>query len=81
MTVVPVILGVAMAHFLRQVYMLAMAAFSPVMLLGSWVSDRRNGRKSWARRLAEHKDRKARIERDAHAALAAGPEEPAESHS
>jgi DNA segregation ATPase FtsK/SpoIIIE, S-DNA-T family len=69
MAVVPVILGVAMAYFLRQVYMLAMAAFTPVMLLGSYVSDRRHGRKSHARQLAEHRDRKARIERDARAAL------------
>jgi DNA segregation ATPase FtsK/SpoIIIE, S-DNA-T family len=59
----------AMAYFLRQVYMLAMAAFSPVMLLGSYVSDRRHGCKSHARQLAEHRDRKARIERDARAAL------------
>jgi S-DNA-T family DNA segregation ATPase FtsK/SpoIIIE len=69
MAVVPVILGVAMAYFLRQVYMLAMAAFSPVMLLGSYVSDRRHGRKSYAQQLADHRDREARIEHDAHAAL------------
>jgi S-DNA-T family DNA segregation ATPase FtsK/SpoIIIE len=49
MAVAPVLLGVAMAVFLRQVYMLALAAFSPVMLLGSYVSDRRYGRKSYAR--------------------------------
>ena len=69
MAVVPVLLGVGMAYFLRQVYMLAMAAFSPVMLLGSYISDRRHGRKSFARQLAEHRGRKARIETDAHAAL------------
>jgi DNA segregation ATPase FtsK/SpoIIIE, S-DNA-T family len=69
MAVVPVILGVAMAYFLRQVYMLAMAAFTPVMLLGSYVSDRRHGRKSHAQQLADHRDRKARIEQDARAAL------------
>ena len=69
MAVVPVILGVAMAYFLRQVYMLAMAAFSPVMLLGSYVSDRRHGRKSYARQLAEHRERQARIHRDARTAL------------
>jgi S-DNA-T family DNA segregation ATPase FtsK/SpoIIIE len=69
MAVVPVLLGVGMAFFLRQVYMLAMAAFSPVMLLGSWISDRRHGRKSYARQLTEHRDRKARIEADARAAL------------
>jgi DNA segregation ATPase FtsK/SpoIIIE, S-DNA-T family len=69
MAVVPVILGVAMAYFLRQVYMLAMAAFSPVMLLGSYISDRRHGRKSFTRQLADHRARTARIEQDARIAL------------
>ncbi len=69
MAVVPVILGVAMAYFLRQVYMLAMAAFSPVMLLGSYVSDRRGGRKSYARQQADYTEHKARVERDAREAL------------
>ena len=65
MAVVPVVLGVAMAYFLRQVYMLAMAVFSPVMLLGSYVSDRRHGRKSHARQQAEYREHKARVEHDA----------------
>ena len=65
MAVAPVLLGVGMAYFLRQVYMLAMAAFSPVMLLGSYVSDRRGGRKSHARQLAEYREHKARVEREA----------------
>ena len=65
MAVVPVVLGVAMAYFLRQVYMLAMAVFSPVMLLGSYVSDRRHGRKSHARQQAEYREHKGRVERDA----------------
>jgi len=65
MAVVPVVLGVAMAYFLRQVYMLALAVFSPVMLLGSYVSDRRHGRKSHVRQQAEYRERKARVERDA----------------
>ena len=69
MAVVPVILGVAMAYFLRQVYMLAMAVFSPVMLLGSYVSDRRHGRKSHARQQAEYQEHKARVEHDAREAL------------
>ena len=69
MALVPVLLGVGMAYFLRQVYMLAMAVFSPVMLLGSYVSDRRHGRKSYARQQAEYEERKARIERDAREAL------------
>jgi len=65
MALVPVLLGVGMAYFLRQVYMLAIAVFSPVMLLGSYVSDRRHGRKSHARQQAEYRERKARVERDA----------------
>ena len=68
MAVVPVVLGVAMAYFLRQVYMLALAVFSPVMLLGSYVSDRRHGRKSHARQQAEYQVRRARVEGDARAA-------------
>jgi S-DNA-T family DNA segregation ATPase FtsK/SpoIIIE len=69
MAIVPVVLGVAMAYFLRQVYMLAMAAFSPVMLLGSYVSDRRHGRKSHARRQADYREHQARVERDARQAV------------
>src|ERR1035441_7457363 len=71
MAVVPIVLGVAMAYFLRQVYMLAMAAFSPVMLLGSYVSDRRHGRKSHARQQAGYREHKARVERDARDAVGA----------
>ena len=65
MALVPVLLGVGMAYFLRQVYMLALAVFSPAMLLGSYVSDRRHGRKSHARQQAEYEERRARVERDA----------------
>ena len=65
MALVPVVLGVGMAYFLRQVYMLALAVFSPVMLLGSYVSDRRHGRKSYVRQQADYRERKARVERDA----------------
>jgi DNA segregation ATPase FtsK/SpoIIIE, S-DNA-T family len=68
--VVPVVLGVALAYFLHQVYMLAIAAFGPVMLLGGYVSDRRHGRISHARQQAGYRDHKARIERDARAAVA-----------
>jgi S-DNA-T family DNA segregation ATPase FtsK/SpoIIIE len=69
MAVVPVVLGVALAFFLRQVYMLAMAAFTPVMLIGSYISDRRHGRRSHLRQQAEYQEHKARVERDAHDAL------------
>jgi S-DNA-T family DNA segregation ATPase FtsK/SpoIIIE len=71
MAAVPVVLGVAMAYFLRQVYMLALAVFSPVMLLGSYLSDHRHGRKSYARQLAEYREHKARVDQDAREAAEA----------
>jgi DNA segregation ATPase FtsK/SpoIIIE, S-DNA-T family len=69
MAVVPVLLGVAMAYFIHQVYMLAMCLLSPVMLLGTHVSDRRHGRKSHAQQMAAYAEHKERIEADARAAL------------
>src|SRR5262249_55505737 len=61
----------AMALFMHQVYMLAMAVFSPIMLIGNHMSDRKHGRKSGAQKLAEYNERKSRIERDARDALQA----------
>ena len=65
MAVVPLVMGVAMAYFLHQVYLLAMAGLTPVMLLGSYLTERRQGRKSHGARQAEYREHKARIERDA----------------
>jgi S-DNA-T family DNA segregation ATPase FtsK/SpoIIIE len=62
-------MGVAMAYFLHQIYLLAIAGLSPVMLIGSHLSERKHGRKSYAARMAEYREHKARIERDARAAL------------
>jgi S-DNA-T family DNA segregation ATPase FtsK/SpoIIIE len=69
MAVLPVVAGVAMAVFLHQVYLLAMCALSPVMLIGSHVSERRHGRRSHAAEMASYAEHKARIEADARAAL------------
>ena len=71
MAVVPLVMGVAMAYFLHQVYLLAMAGLSPVMLIGSQLSERGHGRKSAARQAAAYREHKARIERDAREALEA----------
>ena len=60
-----------MACLLHQVYLLAMAGLSPVMLVGSHLSERGHGRKSGARQLAAYREHKARIERDAREALEA----------
>jgi S-DNA-T family DNA segregation ATPase FtsK/SpoIIIE len=66
---VPLVLGVAMAYFLHQVYLLAIAGLSPVMLIGSQLGERRQSRKSAKRRAAAYREHKARIERDARQAL------------
>jgi DNA segregation ATPase FtsK/SpoIIIE, S-DNA-T family len=69
MAIVPVVMGVTMAVFMRQVYMLALSALSPVMLIGNHMTERKHGRKSHAQRMAEYREHKARIERDATDAL------------
>jgi DNA segregation ATPase FtsK/SpoIIIE, S-DNA-T family len=69
MAVVPVIMGVAMAVLIHEIYMLAMCMMSPVMLIGNHFSDRKRGRRSYAARMAEYRERKERIERDASDAL------------
>jgi len=69
MAVVPVVMGVGMAVFMRAPYLLAMSALSPVMLIGNHISDRKQGRTSHARRMADYREHKARIEQDAQDAL------------
>jgi DNA segregation ATPase FtsK/SpoIIIE, S-DNA-T family len=69
MAIVPLVMGVAMAYFMREIYMLALSALSPVMLVGNHISERKHGRKSYAQRMAEYREHKARIENDAHGAL------------
>ena len=71
MSVLPLVMGVAMAYFLHQVYLLAMAGLSPVLLVGSALSERRQGRKATAARMAEYTERADRVNRDAAAAVAA----------
>ena len=68
---VPLVLGLAMAYFLHQVYLLAIAGLSPIMLIGSQLGERRQSRKSAARRAAAYREHKARIEHDARQALEA----------
>jgi DNA segregation ATPase FtsK/SpoIIIE, S-DNA-T family len=71
MAALPLVMGVAMAVLLHQVYLLAMAGLSPVMLVGSALSERRQGRKTTAARQREYAEHKARITRDAADAVAA----------
>ena len=72
MAVVPLVLGLAMAYFLHQVYLLAMAGLSPVMLVGSQLGERKQGRQDRSRqRTAAYREHKARIEHDAAAGAGA----------
>ncbi len=71
MAIAPLVLGVGMAVALHEVYLLAMALLSPVMLLSNYVSDRKHGRKSHAARMTEYREHRARIEQEAAAAVAA----------
>jgi DNA segregation ATPase FtsK/SpoIIIE, S-DNA-T family len=71
MAVVPVIMGVAMAYFMREIYMLAMSALSPVLLIGNHMSERKHGRKTYSQRMSTYREHKARIEADAGKALEA----------
>jgi S-DNA-T family DNA segregation ATPase FtsK/SpoIIIE len=68
---VPLVLGLAMAYFLHQVYLLAIAGLSPLMLIGSQLGERRQSRKSARHRAAAYREHKARIEHDAREALEA----------
>jgi S-DNA-T family DNA segregation ATPase FtsK/SpoIIIE len=69
MAILPVVAGVAMAFFMHALYMLALCALSPVMVIGNHISDRRHGTKSMAQKLAEYHEHRARIEADARQAL------------
>ncbi|MGH3246325.1 MAG: hypothetical protein ACRDOI_08960, partial [Trebonia sp.] len=70
MAVAPVIMGVAMAVMMKEVYMLAMSGLSPIMMLGNYFTNRKQGRKSYAQKLSDYREHKKRIERDASDALA-----------
>jgi S-DNA-T family DNA segregation ATPase FtsK/SpoIIIE len=65
----PLIIGMAMAFLLHQVYLLGIAAASPVLLIGGALRERGGGRGRTAAQLAGSAERTARIERDAQAAL------------
>jgi S-DNA-T family DNA segregation ATPase FtsK/SpoIIIE len=71
MAVVPVLLGVGMAYFMHEIYMLAMCVLSPVTMIGNYFTDRKHGRKSFAAQTVAYKEHRARIEADAQDALAA----------
>jgi len=53
---IPAVLGISMAVLLKSPFYLLFAFMSPVMMIGSNISSRRNGKKSHRRLLAEHRE-------------------------
>ena len=62
MAAVPAVFGVTMAILFRQPFYLMFAFMSPIMMIGTTVTSRRQGKKSHARMLADHRDLVRRIE-------------------
>lgn len=60
----PVVMGVGLALLTRRWYMLTMAAFSPMMMLGSYIQSKKHGKVSLRQQLAAYREKKARIEED-----------------
>ena len=65
----PMVLGITLAVVLDRWYMLMMGLFSPVMMLGSYLQGRKQGKLTYRQQLADYKEKKARIEADAAQAL------------
>ncbi|WKX70978.1 FtsK/SpoIIIE domain-containing protein [Streptomyces sp. XD-27] len=55
----PLVFGVAMYFFTKQVYMLLFCLMSPLMILGQWASDARHGKKRHRVAVKEYKEKKA----------------------
>ncbi len=60
----PAVFGVVMSLILKNPIYLMFAAMSPLMVLGNWITGRRQGRTSHRSQLAEHRARVAAIEAD-----------------
>ncbi|MEV6317389.1 FtsK/SpoIIIE domain-containing protein [Streptomyces sp. NPDC051776] len=71
MAFMPLVAAVTMAMLMDRWYYLIMAVMSPVMLFANYFMDKKHGRKSHAKQVAEYKEHKARIEKDAQDALVA----------
>ncbi|GAA1936025.1 FtsK/SpoIIIE domain-containing protein [Nocardioides marmoribigeumensis] len=65
----PLGLAVALALILHKPYFLMMGLMSPMMMLGSYLQGRRQGKVTYRQQLAEYKEKKKRIEADAAQAV------------
>jgi S-DNA-T family DNA segregation ATPase FtsK/SpoIIIE len=69
MAVMPLIMAVTMAFMMHRMMYLVMAVVSPMVMVGNYFMDKKNGRKSYAKTVTEYRERKEGIENDATNAL------------
>ena len=67
--IAPLLMGVGLYYLTHEIYVLAMCAMSPLMMIFNYMNGKKEGKRGYADKLAEYKERKASIERDARAAL------------
>jgi S-DNA-T family DNA segregation ATPase FtsK/SpoIIIE len=67
----PLLMGAGLYYITHEIYVLAMCGMSPLMMIFNYMNSKKEGKQSYASKLAEYKERKANIERDARAALEA----------
>lgn len=71
MALTPLVMAVFMAMMLKHPRYLIIGILSPLAMIANFIYDRKAGRRSFRRRMAEYQEHKDRIEADARAALAA----------
>ena len=67
----PMIGAVALAVIMRQPGMLLFGLLTPLMYIGQYFQSKREGKSTYRERMAQYKERKARVEQDARRALVA----------
>jgi S-DNA-T family DNA segregation ATPase FtsK/SpoIIIE len=67
----PLLLSVVLAVVMDRWYMLMFGIFSPVMMLGSYLQTKKQGKLTYRQQLAEYRERSGRIEADVEQALVA----------
>jgi S-DNA-T family DNA segregation ATPase FtsK/SpoIIIE len=69
MALTPLVGAVVAVLVFQRWYYLIMAGLSPVLLFANYFNDKKHGRKSHAKQVAEYEEQKRRIEKDAQEAL------------
>ncbi|QNA73942.1 cell division protein FtsK [Streptomyces sp. So13.3] len=71
MALMPLVMSVTMAFMMHRMMYLLMAVVSPMVMIGNYFMDKKNGRKSHTKTVTEYRAHKERIETDAQEALQA----------